>query len=74
VTKSSHTTVSSVKIEAISVEGSGRDDDSAGRFHVEDLSLTMAVVGRALLGLGQLLHDEPDRDDAEAADLSVAAA
>jgi AcrR family transcriptional regulator len=40
----------------------------AGRVHVEDLSLTMAVVGGALLGLGQLLHDEPDRDDAEATD------
>ena len=40
----------------------------AGRFHVEDLSLAMAVVGGALLGLGQLLHDEPDRDDAEASD------
>ena len=40
----------------------------AGRFHVEDLTLAMAVVGGALLGLGQLLHDEPDRDDAEAAD------
>lgn len=40
----------------------------AGRFHVQDLSLTMAVVGGALLGLGQLLHDEPDRDDAEATD------
>jgi AcrR family transcriptional regulator len=41
---------------------------AAGRFHVEDLSLAMAVVGGALLGLGQLLHDEPDRDDADAAD------
>jgi AcrR family transcriptional regulator len=40
----------------------------AGRFHVEDLSLVMAVVGGSLLGLGQLLHDEPDRDDATAAD------
>src|ERR1700712_3829888 len=40
----------------------------AGRFHVKDLSLAMAGVGGALLGLGQLLHDEPDRDDAEAAD------
>jgi AcrR family transcriptional regulator len=40
----------------------------AGRFHVKDLSLAMAVVGGALLGLGQLLHDEPDRDDADAAD------
>lgn len=40
----------------------------AGRFHVEDLTLAMAVVGGALLGLGQLLHDEPERDDADAAD------
>ncbi len=40
----------------------------AGRFHVKDLSLAMAVVGGALLGLGQLLHDEPGRDDADAAD------
>jgi hypothetical protein len=40
----------------------------AGRFHVKDLSLAMAVVGGALLGLGQLLDIEPDRDDAEAAD------
>jgi AcrR family transcriptional regulator len=40
----------------------------AGRFHVPDMSLALAVVGGALLGLGQLLHDEPDRDGAEAAD------
>jgi AcrR family transcriptional regulator len=40
----------------------------AGRFQVADLSLAMAIVGGALLGLGQLLHDEPERDDAQAAD------
>ena len=40
----------------------------AGRFHVEDLSLAVAMVGGALLGLGQLLRDEPERDDAQAAD------
>ena len=40
----------------------------AGRFHVADMSLALAIVGGALLGLGQLLHDEPERDDAEAAD------
>jgi AcrR family transcriptional regulator len=40
----------------------------AGRFHVDDISLAMAVVGGALLGLGQLLRDEPERDVAEAAD------
>ncbi len=30
--------------------------------------LAIAVAGGALLGLGQLLHDQPDRDDAEATD------
>ena len=40
----------------------------AGRFHVDDLDLAMAVVGGSLLGLGQLLKDEPDRDADEAAD------
>jgi len=41
----------------------------AGRFHVADMSLALAIVGGALLGLGQLLHDEPERDDAETADM-----
>ena len=45
--------------------GAGVD---AGRFHVADMSLALAIVGGALLGLGQLLHDEPERDDAETAD------
>lgn len=40
----------------------------AGRFHVADLGLAMAVVGGALLGLGHLLETEPDRDGADAAD------
>ena len=40
----------------------------AGRFQVDDPDLALAVVGGALLGLGQLLHDEPDRDGADAAD------
>ncbi len=40
----------------------------AGRFQVDDPDLALAVVGGALLGLGQLLHDEPERDGAEAAD------
>ena len=30
--------------------------------------LALAVAGGALMGLGQLLADQPDRDDAEAAD------
>ena len=40
----------------------------AGRFHVDDPELALAVAAGALLGLGQLLRDDPDRDDARAAD------
>jgi AcrR family transcriptional regulator len=40
----------------------------AGRFTVEDPELALAVAGGALLGLGNLLRNQPDRDDAEAAD------
>ena len=48
-----------------------RDIDAAtraGRFSVDDPMLALAVAGGALMGLGQLLHDQPERDDAEAAD------
>ncbi|SDL27279.1 transcriptional regulator, TetR family [Lentzea albidocapillata subsp. violacea] len=42
----------------------------AGRFtEVRDLDLALVVVTGAMLTLGQLLHDHPDRDDAQAADL-----
>lgn len=40
----------------------------AGRFKVRDPDIALAVAGGALLGLGQLLFDQPDRDDAAAAD------
>jgi AcrR family transcriptional regulator len=40
----------------------------AGRFSVDDPTLALAVAGGALMGLGQLLHDQPERDDAQAAD------
>jgi AcrR family transcriptional regulator len=40
----------------------------AGRFSVDDPGLALAVAGGALLGLGNLLRNEPDRDDAAAAD------
>jgi len=40
----------------------------AGRFSVDDPVLALAVTGGALMGLGQLLNDQPERDDAEAAD------
>jgi hypothetical protein len=35
---------------------------------VDDPALALAVAGGALLGLGQLLHDQPERCDVEAAD------
>jgi AcrR family transcriptional regulator len=41
---------------------------AAGRFTVDDPRLAMAVAAGALLGLGKLLQDEPERDDAAAAD------
>lgn len=41
---------------------------AAGRFRVEDPQLSLAVAGGALLGLGNLLRAQPDRDDEAAAD------
>jgi AcrR family transcriptional regulator len=41
---------------------------AAGRFTVDDPKLAVAVAGGALLGLGKLLQEEPERDDAAAAD------
>ena len=41
---------------------------AAGRFDVDDPELALAVAGGALLGLGRLLRDQPERDDAQAAD------
>jgi AcrR family transcriptional regulator len=40
----------------------------AGRFQVADPRLALAVAAGALLGLGKLVQDEPERDDAAAAD------
>jgi AcrR family transcriptional regulator len=48
-----------------------RDIEAAvrvGRFNVRDPQLAHAIVAGAALGLGQLLHAQPDRDDAEATD------
>ncbi|MGI8332148.1 TetR/AcrR family transcriptional regulator [Actinomadura scrupuli] len=39
-----------------------------GRFSVRDPELAMVIVNGAVLCLGQLLHDHPERDDAEATD------
>ncbi|MCC8929930.1 MULTISPECIES: TetR/AcrR family transcriptional regulator [Nocardiaceae] len=44
----------------------------AGRFRVEDPDLALALVAGSLLGLGQLLLQQPDRDDAAAADAMTA--
>ncbi len=41
---------------------------AAGKFTAADPQLAVAVVGGALLGLAQLLHDEPERDEGEATD------
>ena len=41
---------------------------AAGRFTVDDPKLALAVAGGALLGLGKLLQDEPQRDDSATAD------
>ncbi len=41
---------------------------AAGRFTVDDPKLALAVAAGALLGLGKLLKEEPERDDAAAAD------
>jgi AcrR family transcriptional regulator len=40
----------------------------AGRFHVDDRDRALAVAGGALMGIGQLLQDDPSRDDAVTAD------
>lgn len=40
----------------------------AGRFEVRDPAVALAIAGGALMGLGQLLDSEPDRDDAQTAD------
>jgi AcrR family transcriptional regulator len=40
----------------------------AGRFRVDDIDLAMVMAGGALMGLGQLLQDQPGRDDAAAVD------
>ena len=40
----------------------------AGRFDVADVDIAVAIAAGALLALGQLLHDQPDRDVEQTAD------
>ncbi|WP_327010596.1 TetR/AcrR family transcriptional regulator [Dactylosporangium sp. NBC_01737] len=44
------------------------DGVHTGRFSVGDPELAMVIVAGAALCLGQLLHNQPERDDAEATD------
>ena len=41
---------------------------AAGRFRIDAPELALAIAGGALLGLGELLREDPDRDGASAAD------
>ena len=40
----------------------------AGRFDVEDLDVAVTMTAAALFAIGQLLHDQPDRDVEETTD------
>jgi AcrR family transcriptional regulator len=42
--------------------------NEAGRFSVADPEVALMIAGGAALALGQLLHDQPERDDAALAD------
>lgn len=46
---------------------------ASGRFFALDVEIAMALVFGAALALGQLLHSQPERDDAQAADAATAA-
>ncbi|MGY4712785.1 TetR/AcrR family transcriptional regulator [Mycolicibacterium sp. CBM1] len=41
---------------------------AAGRFHVQDPELTLSVAAGALVGMGHLLHAQPQRDAGATAD------
>lgn len=41
---------------------------AAGRFTIRDPQIALALAAGASIGLGQLLHDQPGRDDVEATD------
>ncbi len=40
----------------------------AGRFDVDDVDIAVAIAAGALVALGQLLHDQPDRDVEQSTD------
>jgi len=45
-----------------------RAAQQAGRFTIGDAELGLVAAGGAILGLGKLLHDQPERDAAASAD------
>ena len=56
---------------AATAGGDRRDIEAAaqvGRFKVADVDLALSIAAGSALALGQLLHEQPARDDAEAAD------
>ena len=59
---------SQTAVSRLGPAATSRPPSDAGRFSVGDPELSLAIVAGAALCLGQLLHDHPDRDDAEAAD------
>ncbi|ORA09271.1 TetR/AcrR family transcriptional regulator [Mycobacterium asiaticum] len=44
---------------------------ASGRFTIDDPELALAIAGGALLGLGALLRNDPERDGAKAADTAT---
>ncbi|WP_081288306.1 TetR/AcrR family transcriptional regulator [Mycobacterium asiaticum] len=44
---------------------------ASGRFTIDDAELALAIAGGALLGLGALLRNDPQRDGAKAADTAT---
>lgn len=46
--------------------------DRVGRFHIDDAELSLALAAAALMALGQLLFNEPDRNDSQSTDRMVA--
>ena len=45
-----------------------KDAVDAGRFVIDDLDLALVLTAGATICLGQLLHEQPDRDDGDATD------
>lgn len=49
-----------------------RDAAAAGRFRIADPQVALMIAAGSMICLGQLLHDDPDRDDATTSDQMTA--